>query len=97
MMESKLLPAAVRESKNQFSKPYDYFRIPARLVENLVFQSALLEWVGHRAADVPLRFHIIGTALLSALVSSGSIPFSAAVTSALEFWSRWDQTLSGIA
>src|SRR5438876_1200712 len=37
------------------------------------------------------------TALLSGLVSSGSIPFSAAVTSALEFGSRWDQTMAGIA
>jgi hypothetical protein len=97
LKEGNLSPAAVLETKRQFSKPYDYFRIPARLVENLVFQSALLEWVAHRAADVPLRFHIIGTALLSALVSSGSIPFSAAVTSALAFGSRWDQTMAGIA
>jgi len=97
LKEGTLSPAAVLETKKQFSKPYDYFRIPARLVENLVFQSALLEWVGQRAADVPLRFHIIGTALLSALVSSRSIPFSAAVTSALEFGSRWDQTMAGIA
>ena len=97
LKEGNLSPAAVLETKKQFSKPYDYFRIPARLVENLVFQSALLEWVGQRAAGVPLRFHIIGTALLSALVSSRSIPFSAAVTSALEFGSRWDQTMAGIA
>ena len=97
LKEGNLSPAAVLETKKQFSKPYDYFRIPARLVENLVFQSALLEWVGHRATDVPLRFHIIGTALLSALVSSGSIPFSEAVTSALAFGSRWDQTMASIA
>ena len=97
LKEGNLSPAAVLETKKQFSKPYDYFRIPARLVENLVFQSSLLDWVGHRAADVPLRFQIIGTALLSALVSTGSIPFGAAVKSALKFGSRWDETMTGIA
>jgi hypothetical protein len=93
--EGNLSPAAVLETTRQFSKPYDYFRIPARLVENLVFQSALLDWVGRRAADVPLRFHAIGTALLSALVASGSVPFGAAVESALKFGSRWEQTMAG--
>ena len=95
LKEGNLSAAAVLETKRQFGKPYDYFRIPARLVENLVFQSALLDWVGHRAADVPLRFHVIGTALLSALVSSGSVPFGAAVESALKFGSRWEQTMAG--
>src|SRR3989454_1739137 len=95
LKEGNLSPAAVLETKKQFSKPYDYFRIPARLVENMVFQSALLDWVSHHAADVPLRFHVVGTALLSALVSSGSVPFDAAVQSALKFGSRWEETMAG--
>jgi hypothetical protein len=95
LKEGNLSPAAILETKRRFSKPYDYFRIPARLVENLVFQSSLLDWVGHRASEVPLQFHVIGTALLSALVSSGSVPFGSAVQSVLKFGSRWDDTLSG--
>src|SRR5712691_5268617 len=43
LKEGNLSPAAVLETKRQFSKPYDYFQIPARLVENLVFQSSLME------------------------------------------------------
>src|SRR3989442_5697744 len=96
LKEGNLSPAAVLETKRRFSKPYDYFRIPARLVENLVFQSSLLDWIGHRASDVPLRFHVIGTALLSALVSSGSVQFGAAVKSALKFGTRWDETMDSM-
>jgi hypothetical protein len=96
LKEGNLSQAIVLETKRRFSKPYDYFRIPPRLVENLVFQSSLLDWIGHRALDVPLRFHVIGTALLSALVSSGSIEFAAAVKSALKFGARWDETMSGL-
>ena len=96
LKEGNLSPAAVLETKRRFGKPYDYFRIPARLVENLVFQSSLLDWMAHRASDVPLRFHVIGTALLSALVSSGSVSFGAAVKSALKFGGRWDATMNGM-
>src|SRR5438874_7999149 len=95
LKEGNLSPAAVLETQRRFSKPYGYFRIPARLVENLVIQSLMLDWVGHRAADVPLRFHVIGTALLSALVSSGSVSFGVAVKSALKFGARWEQTMAG--
>src|SRR5437867_2183901 len=95
LKEGNLSQAAILETEKQFGKPYDYFCIPARLVENLVFQSALLDWVGHHAADVPLRFHVVGTALLSALVSSGSLSFGAAVNSALKFGARWEQTIAG--
>jgi hypothetical protein len=42
---------------------------------------------------MPLRLHVVGTALLSALVSAGSISFDAAVDSALKFGARWDQSL----
>jgi len=55
-----------------------------------------LDWIGHRASDVPLRCHVIGTALLSALVSTGSIEFSAALKSALKFGGRWDETMGGL-
>jgi len=96
LKEGNLSPAAILETERRFSKPYDYFRIPARLVENLVFQSSLLDWIGHRASDVPLRFHIIGTALLSALASSGSVEFAAAVNSVLKFGARWDETMGGL-
>ena len=44
-------------------------------------------------SDLPLRLHVIGTALLSALVSSGSISFDRAVDSALKFGTRWDESL----
>jgi hypothetical protein len=95
LKEGNLSPAAILETKRRFGKPYDYFQIPPRLVENLVFQSSFMEWIARRASDVPLRFHVIGTALLSALVSSGSVQFGAAVKSALNFGSRWDATLNG--
>jgi hypothetical protein len=95
LKEGNLSPAAILESKRRFGKPYDYFQIPARLVENLVFQSSLMEWISHRASDVPLRFHVVGTALLSALVSSGSVSFGSAVKSALKFGGRWEATLNG--
>jgi hypothetical protein len=91
--EGNLSTAAAIETKRRFGKPYDYYRIHGRLVENLVFQSSLLDWVSHRAKNVPLRFHVIGTALLSALVSSGSVTFNEAVKSALKFGSRWDETV----
>ena len=95
LKEGNLSHAAVAETKRRFAKPYDYYQIPARLVENLVFQSSLMEWISHRGSDVPLRFHVVGTALLSALVSSGSVSFGAAVQSALKFGSRWEATLNG--
>jgi hypothetical protein len=95
--EGNLSPQAIRETRQRFSKPYDYHRIQPRLVENLVFQSSLLDWLGHRASDVPLRFHVIGTALLSALVSSGAVSFGAAVQSAIAFGGRWDETLCSLA
>jgi hypothetical protein len=93
--EGTLSRQAVQESKRQFSKPYDYHRVTPRLVENLVFQSSLLDWMTRHASDVPLRFHVIGTALLSALVSSRSITFESSVTSAMKFGKRWDDTFAG--
>src|SRR5215470_9623231 len=56
MHEGSLSRAAIREAKRRFGKPYDYHRVHARLVENLVFQSSLLDWVGKYDPNVPLRF-----------------------------------------
>ena len=95
--EGNLSREAVQEAKRRFARTYDYHRVPARLVENLVFQSSLIDWFTRHASDVPLRFHVIGTALLSALVSSGAVSFEAAVKSALKFGGRWDETLCSLA
>jgi hypothetical protein len=88
MKEGNLSTAAHHETKRLFGNPYDYHRIHARLIENLVFQSSLLDWVDRHASGLPLRLHVIGTALLSALVSAGSI-------SVLKFGTRWDEWLRG--
>jgi hypothetical protein len=93
MKEGNLSSAALNETKRRFGKPYDYHRVDARLIENLVFQSSLLDWLNHRAGQTSLQFHAVGTALLSTLVSSGSVSFSAAVHSALKFGARWNETL----
>ena len=94
--EGVLSAASDIETKRRFGKAHDYHRIHARLIENLVFQSSLLEWVEQRASDVSLRLHVVGTALLSALVSAGSISFSAAVISAAKFGERWDDALRNL-
>ncbi len=91
--EGNLSPVAVQEAKRRFSQPHAYHRVHARLVENLVFQSSLLDWVSSHASDSPLRFHVVGTALLSALASAHSISFAAAVESATKIGMRWDEAL----
>jgi hypothetical protein len=96
MKEGNLSNAAHDETKLRFGKPYDYHRIYARLIENLVFQSSLLDWVDLHASGLTLRLHVIGTALMSALVSSGSISFDTAVRSTLKFGSRWDESLRSL-
>src|SRR5205814_2227372 len=97
MKEGTLSRQAVLETRRQFGKAYDYHRITPRLVENLVFQSSLLDWMTRHASDVPLRVHVVGTALLSALVSSNSITFEASVKAALKIGKRWDDTVSRLA
>lgn len=97
LKEGSLSKDAVVETRRQFGKPYDYHRIAARLVENLVFQSSLLDWMSKHSTDVPLRIHVIGTALLSALVSSGAATFESCVRSALKFGKRWDDTVLGLS
>ena len=97
LKEGTLSKEAVAETKRQFGKPYDYHRIVPRLVENLAFQSSLLDWMGRHANEVPLRTHVVGTALLSALVSSGAMTFESTVRSILKFGKRWDDTVAGFA
>jgi hypothetical protein len=97
LKEGSLSIQSVLETKRQFSKPYDYHRIPARLVENLVFQSSLLDWITKHSSEVPLRLHVIGTALVSALVSTRAVTFEAAVNSVLKFGKRWDDTIVGFS
>jgi len=95
--EGYLSTAAVREARRRFGKPYDYHRIDARLVENLVFQSSMLDWIGRQNSNAMLRIHVVGTALLPALVSAGSITFNEAVSSATKFGTRWDAALRGMS
>src|SRR5262249_18285001 len=95
--ERSLSTVAIHETKRRFGKPCEYHRIHARLIENLVFQSSLLDYIRLNANDVPLRLQVTGSALLSALVSTGSISFNAAVESVLKFGVRWDETLRGMS
>lgn len=91
--EGSLSVEAVTETMRRFGRPNDYHRIQPRLIENLVFQSSILDWLSHRAAGVPLRFHVVGTALLSALVWCGALSFAAAVKTAAKIGARWDDSL----
>jgi len=93
LKEGRLSSAAIQQTRRRFGNPYDYHRISARLVENLVFQTSLLDWVVREAADISLHLQVTGTALLSALVATSSISFNAAVESATKFGSRWDETM----
>jgi len=95
--EGRLSKAAVNETRRRFATVYDYHLVQPRLVENLVFQSSLMEWVERRAQDVPIRFHVVGTALYSALTWSGALTFDAAVDSAAQVGARWDRTIRTLA
>src|SRR5437867_5771742 len=95
--EGTLDPDCVAESLRRFRSAYEYHRIHARLVENLVFQSSLMGWLTVHAAGAPLRFHVVGTALMSALVWSGALSFESAVQTAEKTGARWDGSLAAIA
>jgi len=94
--EGSLKQSCIAETVKRYGAAYHYNCIPARLVENLVFQSSLLGWLNSRAGDVPLRFHVMGTGLLSALVWSGSMSFANAVNTALKVGSRWDASMTSL-
>jgi hypothetical protein len=95
--EGSLKATCVAETERRFGRPYDYNCVQARLVENLVFQSCLIDWLTVRAESTPLRFHIVGTALLSALVSMRSLSFESAVRTASKIGARWDDSVREVA
>jgi len=95
--EGSLTRAAIAETVKRYGKVYEYNRVAARLVENLVFQSSIIEWLSARAGDAPLRFHVVGTALLSAAVWSGALSFENAVCTAVVTGTRWDKCLTSLA
>jgi hypothetical protein len=96
LREGSLNSTSVFQTLKQFGKAYDYHRLHARMVENLVFQSSLMEWLTARAGDTPMRFHVVGTALMSALVWSGALSFESAVQTTADVGARWDNSLTGL-
>jgi len=95
--EGSLKLSSVAETIKRYGQPYQYACISARLVENLVLQSSLMEWLSSRGQDAPLRFHVLGTGLLSALVWSGALSFESAVKTAMKLGARWDTSITSLA
>ena len=95
--EGALIEDAIAQTKKRFGAAYDYHRIEPRLVENLLIQSSLMDWLTARAAERPLRFHVIGTALLSGLVWSGALTTQSAIRTAVKVGMRWDGSLETLA
>ena len=95
--EGTLKEPCIRETIRRYGAAYHYNCVPARLVENLVFQSSLMSWLSSRAGDVPFRYHVVGTGLLSALVWSGALTFDSAVNTAVRVGSRWDASIKAMA
>jgi len=95
--EGTLKEPCIRETIRRYGAAYHYNCVPARLVENLVFQSSLMGWLSSRAGDVPFRYHVVGTGLLSALVWSGALTFDSAVNTAVRVGSRWDASIKAMA
>ena len=97
LREGTLKANSIRETVKHYGPAYQYNRISPRLVENLVFQSSLMEWLSAHADGAPFRFHVVGTALMSALVWAGAVTFENAVRTALKVGARWDASLAGLA
>ncbi len=95
--EGALHLETIAETRRRFGPMYDYYRIEPRLVENLLIQSSLMDWLTVRASGRNFRFHVIGTGLLSALVWSGALPLTAAIRTAAKIGMAWDAELSGKA
>ena len=95
--EGALNLEAISETRKRFGSAYDYHRIEPRLVENLLIQASLMEWLTVRAGDRPLQFHVIGTGLLSSLVWSGALQFQSAIRTAIKMGIRWDARLEKLA
>jgi hypothetical protein len=96
LREGSLKASSIAETVKQYGPAYQYNCIPARLVENLVFQSSLMDWLSARADGAPFRFHVVGTALLSALVWSSAMTFDDAVRTAVKVGARWDASLTSL-
>ena len=96
LKEGTLKQSFVAETVKRYGALYHYNCIPARLVENLVFQSSLMDWLSARSGDTPLRYHVVGTGLLSALVWSGALTFAGAVETAMKVGSRWDDGVTSL-
>ena len=97
LSEGSLDSDCIRTTQRKFGRAYEYHRIEARLVENLVLQSSLLNWVSDHSTGASTRFHVVGTSLISALVWSGALSFSAAISSILKIGALWDASLTGLA
>ncbi|HLQ79093.1 MAG TPA: hypothetical protein VK210_17170, partial [Terriglobia bacterium] len=95
--EGALNPESIAQTRQRFGPAYDYHRIEPRLVENLLIQSSLMDWLTVRAAERSLRFHVIGTGLLSALVWSGALAYPEVVRTAVRIGVRWDASLKALA
>jgi len=95
--ERHLSVSHVAETKRRYGSAYSYHRIQPRLIENVVFQSSLMECVAARAEDTPIRFHAIGTGLYSALIRSGALTFDAALDSMMKVGARWDKAMESMA
>jgi len=95
--EGALSMDAISQTRKRFGAAFDYHKIEARLVENLLIQSSLMEWLTVRAADRPIQFHVIGTGLLSSLVWSAALPFQSAIRTAVKLGIRWDAKLGTMA
>ena len=95
--EGTLNPEAVSKTLKRFGAAYDYYSTEPRMVENLLIQSSLMDWLSVRSAGRPFEFHVIGTGLLSASVWSGALSFQNAVKTAVEVGASWDQRLKKMA
>jgi hypothetical protein len=93
LKEGSLKQNCVSETAKRYKEPYHYNDISARLVENLVFQSSLMDWVSTHAVEAPISYQVVGTGLLSALVWSGALSFENAVRVALDTGAQWHKSV----
>jgi hypothetical protein len=95
--EGALNSDAMSQTRKRFGAAYDYHSIEPRLVENLLIQSSLMDWMTVHSAGKPFEFHVIGTGLLSALTWSGALSFQSTVRTAVDIGLSWDTSLKKLA
>ncbi len=93
LYEGALTAETIAQTRKKFGNAYDYHRCEPRLVENLLIQSSLMDWLTVRAAEKQLRFHVVGTGLLSALVWCGALTIQSAIRTAVAIGKSWDAVL----